>query len=228
MTGADQPPVASVSDLILRYGKVTALDRVTLDIPAGMMVGLIGPDGVGKSSLLSLLAGARVIQDGGVHVLGGDMRDAGHRSRVCPRIAYMPQGLGKNLYPTLSVEENLEFFGRLFGHDKAERDRRILDLLVSIDPDPEELDAALMGIVGELGPPTGPTRAICGTIRDEWEAAAFEPGFAEWLIEQALRESANPSGQNGKRRRRPDGEKGHSQDQEDLTTKAPRQQDMDS
>ena len=136
MTGADQPPVASVSDLILRYGKVTALDRVTLDIPAGMMVGLIGPDGVGKSSLLSLLAGARVIQDGGVHVLGGDMRDAGHRSRVCPRIAYMPQGLGKNLYPTLSVEENLEFFGRLFGHDKAERDRRILDLLTATGMSP--------------------------------------------------------------------------------------------
>jgi hypothetical protein len=83
--------------------------------------------------------------------------------------------------------------------------RRILDMLVSIDPEPEELEAALIGIVGELGPPTGPTRAICGTIRDEWDAAAFEPGFANWLIEQALRESANPSGQNGKRGRRPDG-----------------------
>ena len=76
-------------------------------------------------------------------------------------------------------------------------------MLVSIDPEPEELDAALMSIVGELGPPTGPTRAICGTIRDEWDAAAFEPGFAEWLIEQALRESANPSGQNAKRGRKP-------------------------
>lgn len=91
--------------------------------------------------------------------------------------------------------------------------RRILDLLVSIDPEPEELDAALIGIVGELGPPTGPTRAICGTIRDEWEAAALEPGFAEWLIEQALRESANPSARDGKRRRRPDGENGHLQGQ---------------
>ncbi|WP_439650582.1 hypothetical protein, partial [Macromonas nakdongensis] len=44
---------------------------------------------------------------------------------VCPRIAYMPQGLGKNLYPTLSVEENLQFFARLFGHDRAERRERI-------------------------------------------------------------------------------------------------------
>ena len=127
MTGS----VAGVSGLTLRYGKVTALDNVTLEIPEGRMVGLIGPDGVGKSSLLSLLAGARVIQQGKVEVLGGDMRDVAHRNRVCPRTAYMPQGLGKNLYPTLSVEENLDFFGSLFGHNKAERDRRIADLLAA-------------------------------------------------------------------------------------------------
>ena len=131
MSGSVSGAVAGVSGLTLRYGKVTALDDVTLEIPSGRMVGLIGPDGVGKSSLLSLLAGARVIQDGHVQVLGGDMRDVAHRNRVCPRIAYMPQGLGKNLYPTLSVEENLDFFGSLFGHDKAERERRITDLLAA-------------------------------------------------------------------------------------------------
>ena len=136
MIGAEHPPVATVAGLTLRYGKVTALDNVTLDVPAGMMVGLIGPDGVGKSSLLSLLAGARVIQEGRVAVLGGDMRDAGHRGRVCPRIAYMPQGLGKNLYPTLSVEENLDFFGSLFGHDNVERARRITDLLAATGMSP--------------------------------------------------------------------------------------------
>lgn len=59
------------------------------------MVGLIGPDGVGKSSLLSLISGARVIEQGNVMVLGGDMRDPKHRRDVCPRIAWMPQGLGK-------------------------------------------------------------------------------------------------------------------------------------
>ena len=59
------------------------------------MVGLIGPDGVGKSSLLSLLAGVRIIQEGTVEVLGGDMASKAHRKQVCPRIAYMPQGLGK-------------------------------------------------------------------------------------------------------------------------------------
>ncbi|MDR0807950.1 MAG: ribosome-associated ATPase/putative transporter RbbA [Gemmobacter sp.] len=121
--------VAEISALSLRYGRVRALAGVTLSLPAGRMVGLIGPDGVGKSSLLSLLAGARRLQEGELRVLGGDMRDAAHRRRVCPRIAFMPQGLGRNLYPTLSVFENLEFFGRLFGHDRAERERRITGLL---------------------------------------------------------------------------------------------------
>jgi len=126
-----EPGVAAVAGLTLAYGSTVALRDVTLDIPAGRMVGLIGPDGVGKSSLLSLLAGARAIQAGEVRVLGGDMRDAGHRRRTCPRIAYMPQGLGKNLYPTLSVFENVDFFGRLFGHDRAERERRIAGLLAA-------------------------------------------------------------------------------------------------
>ncbi|WP_454690061.1 ribosome-associated ATPase/putative transporter RbbA [Achromobacter aloeverae] len=125
------PEIASLRGVRLRYGKTVALDDVTLDIPAGRMVGLLGPDGVGKSSLLSLLAGARAIQEGTVHALGGDMAAKSHRDAVCPRIAYMPQGLGKNLYPTLSVEENLQFFARLFGHDEAERRRRIDDLTQS-------------------------------------------------------------------------------------------------
>jgi ribosome-dependent ATPase len=89
--------------------------------------GLIGPDGVGKSSLLSLIAGARAGAGGQVEVLGGDMASKAPSQAVCPRIAYMPQGLGKNLYPTLSVEENLQFFARLFGTWRRER-RRIDEL----------------------------------------------------------------------------------------------------
>ncbi|WP_339933969.1 ribosome-associated ATPase/putative transporter RbbA [Vreelandella glaciei] len=121
-------PVAQVSALTLRYGRTIALDALDLALPSGCMVGLIGPDGVGKSSLLSLLAGARAVQQGVIKVLGGDMSDKHHRNSVGPRIAYMPQGLGKNLYPTLSVEENLQFFARLFGHGAGERRRRIDDL----------------------------------------------------------------------------------------------------
>ena len=128
MTGSaasPAPPVARLAGIRLSYGKTRALDRLTLDLPAGCMVGLIGPDGVGKSSLLALLAGARAVQQGRIEVLGGDLASPRHRQHVCPRIAYMPQGLGRNLYPTLSVEENLQFFGRLFGHSAAERRQRI-------------------------------------------------------------------------------------------------------
>ena len=128
--------VARLEGVSLSYGNTRALDAITLDIPSGCMVGLIGPDGVGKSSLLSLIAGARKIQSGHVEVLGGDMANATHRRSAYPRIAYMPQGLGRNLYPTLSVFDNVDFFGRLFGHQTGERERRIRELLESTGLDP--------------------------------------------------------------------------------------------
>ncbi|HEV2187545.1 MAG TPA: ribosome-associated ATPase/putative transporter RbbA [Stellaceae bacterium] len=121
--------VARLEGITQRYGKIAALDGVSLDIPGGRIVGLIGPDGVGKSTLLALVAGARRLQSGAVNVLGGDMANAAHRGAVCPRIAYMPQGLGKNLYPDLSIGENVEFFARLFGQSADERRQRIAELL---------------------------------------------------------------------------------------------------
>ncbi|EPG6144688.1 TPA: ribosome-associated ATPase/putative transporter RbbA [Klebsiella pneumoniae] len=125
------PPVALLEHVGQQFGATIALRDISLAIPARRMVGLIGPDGVGKSSLLSLIAGARTIEQGNVMVLGGDMRDVHHRREVCPKIAWMPQGLGKNLYHTLSVYENVDFFARLFDHDKAERELRINELLQS-------------------------------------------------------------------------------------------------
>lgn len=125
------PPVALLEHVGQQFGATIALRDISLAIPARRMVGLIGPDGVGKSSLLSLIAGARIIEQGNVMVLGGDMRDVHHRREVCPKIAWMPQGLGKNLYHTLSVYENVDFFARLFGQDKAERELRINELLQS-------------------------------------------------------------------------------------------------
>ncbi|WP_368082854.1 ribosome-associated ATPase/putative transporter RbbA [Klebsiella michiganensis] len=123
--------VARLENVSQHFGATVALKDITLSIPARRMVGLIGPDGVGKSSLLSLISGARVIEHGNIMVLGGDMSDVRHRQDVCPKIAWMPQGLGKNLYHTLSVYENVDFFASLFGHDKAERDIRINELLQS-------------------------------------------------------------------------------------------------
>ena len=119
----------SIQNLSHRYGKTLALDDVSLDIPKGATVGLIGPDGVGKSTLLSLMAGVKVIQDGRVEVLGGDMADKDVRRDLSHRIAFMPQGLGRNLYPTLSVYENIDFHARLFGLDRQERTRQIARLM---------------------------------------------------------------------------------------------------
>ncbi|TXG95968.1 MAG: ABC transporter ATP-binding protein/permease [Rhodocyclaceae bacterium] len=127
----DRAPVARLSGVSLRYGAVVALESIDLALPSGCTVGLIGPDGVGKSSLLALVSGARMIQDGSLEVLGGDIGDRHFRASVQPRIAYMPQGLGRNLYPTLSVFENVDFFGRLFGHGRRERLRRIDELLAA-------------------------------------------------------------------------------------------------
>lgn len=134
MSGISGPAVAVLRGVRLIYGGEAALGGpgdagVDLDIPSGCMAGLIGPDGVGKSSLLALISGVRMIQAGTVQVLGGDLADRRVRARLCPRIAYMPQGLGRNLYMTLSVAENVDFFARLFGQGRAERARRIDELL---------------------------------------------------------------------------------------------------
>ncbi|GAB5478574.1 MAG: ribosome-associated ATPase/putative transporter RbbA [Marinobacter nauticus] len=107
--------VARLEGVSHRYGETDALSDISLTFPSGCMVGLIGPDGVGKSTLLGLLAGARELQTGELQVLGGDMRSQRFRNRSAPRIAYMPQGLGGNLYHTLTVDENIAFFADLFG-----------------------------------------------------------------------------------------------------------------
>jgi ribosome-dependent ATPase len=112
-----------------RYGGVSALSDVSLTIPSGSATALVGPDGVGKSTLLALIAGVRRLQSGSIVTLGGDVAMRAHRDRIMSRIAYMPQGLGRNLYPSLSVAENVDYFGRLFGHGPAERRARAERLL---------------------------------------------------------------------------------------------------
>ena len=111
------------------YRGKTALDNITLSLPQGASIGMIGPDGVGKSTLLALIAGVKTIQKGSVRVLGADPARRREREALLPRIAFMPQGLGKNLYPTLSVHDNVAFHARLFGLNRREREERIARLL---------------------------------------------------------------------------------------------------
>jgi ribosome-dependent ATPase len=138
---------ARVRRLSYRYGRTIVPDDVTLEIPARCMVGLVGPDGVGKPSLLVLISGVRRIQEGEVLALDGDMHDAQHRRSSLPGIAYMPQGLGRNLYPTLTVFEKLDFFGRRFDQPRSEREWRINELLAAtgLDPFPDRPAGKLSG-----------------------------------------------------------------------------------
>ncbi len=135
MSGGGEP-VAVLENVWHSYGKQVALRGVSIELRTGALVGLVGPDGVGKSTLLAILAGAKRVQSGRhgpsqVRVFGGDFTQASHRSAVCARIAYMPQGLGRNLYPDLTVRENIAFFSSLFGQGGAERAQRTADLLAA-------------------------------------------------------------------------------------------------
>jgi ribosome-dependent ATPase len=130
--------VARLEKVSHRYGTTVALDDVSIDIPARKMVGVIGPDGVGKSTMLALISGVRTIQTGDVTVFDGDLKSTAQLKSLRARVAYMPQGLGRNLYPTLSVFENIDFFGRLFGQSATERRAKITELLTATALDPFE------------------------------------------------------------------------------------------
>lgn len=131
-----------MNDLVLnargishRYGQQQALLDITFSLPKGTRCGLIGPDGAGKSSLLGLIAGVKKLQQGRLEVLGGPIDDRRHRNTLYPLIAFMPQGLGGNLYPELSIRENIRFFGTLFGLSNRDCEQRMTSLLRATDLD---------------------------------------------------------------------------------------------
>ncbi len=144
---SERKPVVSIKNVTHRYSSEKALDGISLDIPSGLMVGIIGPDGVGKSTLLALVAGSKKMQEGNITVLNGDIADIKHRRIVCPQIAYMPQGLGKNLYLELSVYDNVDFMARLFGLSAKQRPLKVKELLdaTGLGPFPERPAGKLSG-----------------------------------------------------------------------------------
>lgn len=82
--------------------------------------------------------------------------------------------------------------------------RDVLERLVALDPEPADLDAALNQIIVDLGPPHGPTRGICLTIRYDWEAACASDEFVAWLLNEAIREGMGQRREGKKRARQPD------------------------
>ena len=126
--------VARIENVTQRYGKAIALDAITLELPAGCMVGLIGPDGVGKSSLLSMVAGARQIQSGASSSSTATWR-CGASGRGLPTHRLYAARIGQESLCRISASrENIEFFGRLFGQSRAEREWRIAELLAKHRP----------------------------------------------------------------------------------------------
>jgi len=125
----DDAPVVRVQDFVKCYRKLTAVAGVSLDIRRGEIYGLIGPDGAGKSSLMKAVAGVLAFEGGHVKVFGQTIDSEAAAERVKGRLGFMPQGLGLNLYPELSVEENIDFFAELREVSKTElieRKRKLL------------------------------------------------------------------------------------------------------
>ncbi|MFD0266180.1 ATP-binding cassette domain-containing protein [Streptomyces sp. NPDC127106] len=128
-------PALTLRGITKRYGTVTALSEVDLDVVPGEIVGLLGHNGAGKTTLMSLVAGLLRPDTGHVRVLGKDPVREPHEARR--RLGLAPQELG--LYAPLTVRQNLLFFAELAGLRRRAADRRIAEV------------AEPLGLTGLLG-----------------------------------------------------------------------------
>jgi ABC-2 type transport system ATP-binding protein len=110
---ATAAPVIELNGFGKQYRGKSAVQAVSLRIARGQLFGLIGADGAGKSSVMKAIAGVLSYEQGTVRVFGEHIDSERAAERVKARIGFMPQGLGLNLYPELSVEENIDFFAQL-------------------------------------------------------------------------------------------------------------------
>ena len=108
-----QPVIVRVTGFGKSYGKHSAVRELDLEVRRGEIYGLIGPDGAGKSSLMKAIAGVLSYDRGEVEVFGVKVDSETSAERIKGRLGFLPQGLGLNLYPDLSIEENIDFFARL-------------------------------------------------------------------------------------------------------------------
>jgi len=113
------------------YRKKMAIDNISIDIRTGEIYGLIGPDGAGKSTLMQSIAGVLTYDSGEIHVFDQRIDSEKSAEKIKHRIGFMPQGLGLNLYPELSIEENIDFFANLRGVS-AELLAQRKDMLLSV------------------------------------------------------------------------------------------------
>ena len=135
---SESKPVIAVKGLSRFYGrgknKVEAIRNISFEIGRGEVFGLIGPDGAGKTTIIQILAGVLDAHKGAAAVDGVDV--VSNPEAVKSRLGYMPQGLGVNLYESLSVKENIEFFRdlRKLPREIYERNRESLLKMTRLEP----------------------------------------------------------------------------------------------
>jgi ABC-2 type transport system ATP-binding protein len=144
-TGAQNlsEPCISAEHLVRRFGKVTAVNDVSFRIEKGEIFGFLGPNGSGKTTVIKMLTGLLPLTEGSATVEGLDVRT--NSEEVRERIGYMSQNF--SLYYDLTVEENLQFYGRIYGLDALRLKRRIEETvqLNGLGPYLHRLSAQLSG-----------------------------------------------------------------------------------
>ena len=127
--GSGAPDAVVLDGATVKFPDQLAIDGISLTVPAGAILGLIGPSGAGKTTTIRVLTGALVPTSGSVSVLGEEPRRFRRQTRE--RIGYMPQSF--TLYPDLTVRENVDFVGSLFGMFFWSRRRRTREVLKLVD-----------------------------------------------------------------------------------------------
>jgi len=163
--------VVRVSAFVKRYKKHVAVGGVDLEVRRGEIYGLIGPDGAGKSSLMKAIAGVLTYEGGTVDVFGTRIDSEQAAEGIKERIGFLPQGLGLNLYPELSVEENIDFFARLRLVSEGELVERKARLLAMTRLD-KFRDRAMKNLSGGMKQKLG---LVCALIHEPELAILDEP-----------------------------------------------------
>jgi ABC-2 type transport system ATP-binding protein len=118
-------PVVETKDLTKKYGQFVALDRLTLSVERGQILGFVGPNGAGKTTTIKILVGLARPTSGSARVAGVDcVRGARQLKRL---VGYVPDTFGS--YDNMRVTEYLDFFGAAFGIPRRERARRVGEVL---------------------------------------------------------------------------------------------------